>query len=742
MIKIVVGDISSQIEHPESHPVELVKLREICRAKPENFMFMPKYKAGLWDGYISLLHGFAAFPTGLLGLVTKGFDRWKIQYQITKPEDTATPPTVTADMLTGVTLRDYQVEAANVMLARKRGILRMATNSGKTEVMAAVIKTLNVNTLVVVHRKELMYQTAERFANRGVMDPKDIGIIGDGHFDPKKLTVGMIQSLFSHRDKTRSAFIGNKLLITDECFVAGTLVDGKPIETIKVGDVVSVFDKNNSFQLSKVTQVFSRKAPKVLVKITFSSTTLICTREHPVYTSHGWCAAKDLRKGDIVYGNPMSSLQEGDRESRKIHAGESGGWLSSTLLGWLQKLHTHVRDQGAHAQSQSNAQEGCSGQGQCIFEGHSSQTHSSWRERQSSYKTTVTVGDGIGVGYGSIYPYEATSAFRLPNMLQSGHRQQGFEARCGSRWWLSQLTEPKSVGSEKRCFSSYARVEGVEVLKSDSTGEYERVCSDGKVYNIETETFHTYFANGIAVHNCHHLSNDTMMSILSTIPGPYRFGLSGTPLRYEVLADMKVISITGDLIYDLDNAYLIAEGYSARPIVHIGVVELKDERWWKADYQTAYDTLLVHNEQRNQKIADFALAQHGTVLILVDRIEHGLILQGLMPYATYVTGSDTTARRRGVLDNMREAKDGIYIATPIFDEGVDVPGVNAVVIAGGGASSIRVLQRIGRGLRHKEGINQLNVLDFVDDVNLHLFNHSDARITTYVEEGFETVMDD
>ena len=456
MLKIIVGDVSSQIEHPELHPNELVKLREICRARPENFMFMPKYKAGLWDGYISLLHGFAAFPTGLLGLVTKGFDRWKIPYQIVKPEDTAAPLTVTADMLTGVTLRDYQVEAANVMLARKRGILRMATNSGKTEVMAAVIKTLNVNTLVVVHRKELMYQTAERFANRGVMDPKDIGIIGDGHFEPKKLTVGMIQSLWAHRAKAKEVFSKNQLLICDEL---------------------------------------------------------------------------------------------------------------------------------------------------------------------------------------------------------------------------------------------------------------------------------------------HHASSDTMMSVLNIIPGSYRFGLSGTPLRYEILADMKVMSVTGDLIYDLDNAYLIAEGYSARPIVHIGVVELKDERWWKADYQTAYDTLLVHNEQRNQKIADFALAQHGTVLILVDRVEHGFILQGLMPYATYVTGSDTTARRRGVLDNMREAKDGIYIATPIFDEGVDVPGVNAVVIAGGGASSIRVLQRIGRGLRHKEGINQLNVLDFVDDTNRILFDHSDARITTYVEEGFETVMD-
>ena len=41
MITIMVGDITSQIEHPENHPVELVKLREICRARPENFMFMP-----------------------------------------------------------------------------------------------------------------------------------------------------------------------------------------------------------------------------------------------------------------------------------------------------------------------------------------------------------------------------------------------------------------------------------------------------------------------------------------------------------------------------------------------------------------------------------------------------------------------------------------------------------------------------------------------------------------------------
>jgi len=47
------------------------------------------------------------------------------------------------------------------------------------------------------------------------------------------------------------------------------------------------------------------------------------------------------------------------------------------------------------------------------------------------------------------------------------------------------------------------------------------------------------------------------------------------------------------------------------------------------------------------------------------------------------------------------------------------------------------LQRIGRGLRQKEGDNVLYIHDFLDNHNKHLKRHSLKRSEVYRGEGFD-----
>jgi len=56
-------------------------------------------------------------------------------------------------------------------------------------------------------------------------------------------------------------------------------------------------------------------------------------------------------------------------------------------------------------------------------------------------------------------------------------------------------------------------------------------------------------------------------------------------------------------------------------------------------------------------------------------------------------------KREQVLSDLKERKKLCLIATSLADEGLDVPTLDAVLLAGGGASSTRVHQRIGRTLR-------------------------------------------
>ncbi len=79
----------------------------------------------------------------------------------------------------------------------------------------------------------------------------------------------------------------------------------------------------------------------------------------------------------------------------------------------------------------------------------------------------------------------------------------------------------------------------------------------------------------------------------------------------------------------------------------------------------------------------------------------------------------------------------IIIATSIFDEGIDIPHLETLIIAGGGKSAIKTTQRIGRVLRKFPGKSKAMVHDFADDCRW-LKDHYKERRTIY-EDDFEVV---
>lgn len=79
----------------------------------------------------------------------------------------------------------------------------------------------------------------------------------------------------------------------------------------------------------------------------------------------------------------------------------------------------------------------------------------------------------------------------------------------------------------------------------------------------------------------------------------------------------------------------------------------------------------------------------------------------------------------------------VLIATGIFDEGVDMPLLDAGIMAGGGQSKIKSIQRVGRILRPKPtGSNEVFIIDFKDTGNKYLLRHSAERLQAYEDEGF------
>ncbi len=114
-------------------------------------------------------------------------------------------------------LRTEQQEAVDALLAHDIGVLSATTAFGKTVIAAWLIAKRQVNTLVLVHRKQLQEQWIERLSMFLDVPTKMIGRIGGGRKKPTGvLDVALIQSLV--RKGVVDDVVGQYgNLIIDEC---------------------------------------------------------------------------------------------------------------------------------------------------------------------------------------------------------------------------------------------------------------------------------------------------------------------------------------------------------------------------------------------------------------------------------------------------------------------------------------------------------------------------------------------
>ena len=115
------------------------------------------------------------------------------------------------------TLRPEQQLAADQMVQHDIGVLSASTAFGKTVIGAWLMAQRKVNTLVIVHRRQLMDQWIESLQTFLGLGKKEIGQIGGGKHKPTgNIDVAMIQSLV---DKgTVKDLVGDYgHVIVDEC---------------------------------------------------------------------------------------------------------------------------------------------------------------------------------------------------------------------------------------------------------------------------------------------------------------------------------------------------------------------------------------------------------------------------------------------------------------------------------------------------------------------------------------------
>jgi len=132
-------------------------------------------------------------PRGCLDELLDLFESLKVDVTLVDQRFGGTP----VDLEFHGTLRAEQKQAADALLQQDIGVLSASTAFGKTVVAAYLIARRKVNTLVVVHRQQLLDQWIQALSRFLDVSSHEIGQIGAGKRNPtERVDVAMIQSLY------------------------------------------------------------------------------------------------------------------------------------------------------------------------------------------------------------------------------------------------------------------------------------------------------------------------------------------------------------------------------------------------------------------------------------------------------------------------------------------------------------------------------------------------------------------
>jgi len=229
-IKRRLNRLSYRVEEEKMHPGQIA-----------NYLWQYDQENGS-DGMICMVDESHHFLTGLLPRIISFCEAHDLKLEVI---DTRIPtealkfePTAPLKDEKVVELRDYQKSVVETSLKNVlggmpwyRGVVKVATGGGKTEIAVGMYQCNHLPTVFLVHRKDLMEQAAQRFERYGI----ECGRIGDSEFvlSYSTVTVATIQTIWSilkKEDDVRNGplealFKGTRQLFFDEAHLMAADVD-------------------------------------------------------------------------------------------------------------------------------------------------------------------------------------------------------------------------------------------------------------------------------------------------------------------------------------------------------------------------------------------------------------------------------------------------------------------------------------------------------------------------------------
>lgn len=339
----------------------------------------------------------------------------------------------------------------------------------------------------------------------------------------------------------------------------------------------------------------------------------------------------------------------------------------------------------------------------------------------------------------------------------------------------------------------------VQILENENKIKWLNICTRQKFVNliIEPDKFTV-----IMIDETHHLSSFKcqFQEIMQNMLAPFRFGFTGTyPKAHEIERTLALESFIGPVIGE----YTIQDGAEdnvlAIPKIKIIREDMSQSIKRLGPWHEVNEKGIINNTDHNSLVVEEAtkdMERGDTVLIFVNTVEHMLNIDllfkhrpekfrvkmvhssiGKLPDEILKLKEELIKYQAHAYVNNRGAQDRIKeinklipvkkekamrlninakrsdeykqwlvdrkingaIATSTWREGINIPSLNSVYLAGGGKEARKILQEIGRGLRKTDKKDHVKIVDFFNPSHRFLIEHFGGRFCEYLDHKWEFI---
>lgn len=279
----------------------------------------------------------------------------------------------------------------------------------------------------------------------------------------------------------------------------------------------------------------------------------------------------------------------------------------------------------------------------------------------------------------------------------------------------------------KNSLNTFRSVFGQERTMGLYSGEKRELDCDFVFSTIQTISKSTHLENFqknhfdyIIIDETHRSGADSYLRLIDYFEPKFLLGMTATPERTDGNDIFQLFD--HNIAYEIRLNRAMEEemlsSFHYYGVTDLLIDDVKTDN--KSDFNRLTSSVRVNNIIEN---ANFYGSDNGIIrgLIFCSRKQEAVELSALFNskgYSTVALTGESSEEERAISieklesDNLREKLDYIF-TVDIFNEGIDIPKINQIIMLRPTESAIIFIQQLGRGLRKVEGKGYLTVIDFI-----------------------------